>query len=334
MATLYLVTGAYGHLGSTVISQLRARGDRVRGLVLPEDHCMEFHDPEVEIFRGDVCDRESMRGFFDAGGSDSVVIHTAGIVSIASRYQQRVYDVNVTGTKNVIDMCRKFGAGRLVYVSSVHAIPEAPNRQPIREIHHFSPSQVEGLYAQTKAEATQAVLDAAAEGLDAVVVHPSGILGPGDAGHAHITQMVVDFLNGRLTAYVAGGYDFVDVRDVAAGILSAADKGRKGECYILSNRYFEVKEILDYAAQASGHKKIHTKLPAWFARVSAPLAEAYYKILRQPPLYTRYSLYTLQTNANFDHGKATRELQYQPRDMQRTMEDTVAFLRRQGRVRK
>lgn len=332
MKRMYLVTGAYGHLGSTVIRQLCQRGELVRGLVLEGDNSMTFEDPKVEIFRGDVCNAASMEILFDAPGYELTVLHIAGIVSIASRYVQKVYDVNVVGTKNVIALCKKHHVHRLVYVSSVHAIPERPNREQTGEVSHFSPDAVEGLYAKTKAEATQAVLDAAQQGLDAVVVHPSGILGPGDAGHAHITQMIVDFLKGRLTAYVAGGYDFVDVRDVAWGTIAAADHGKKGECYILSNRYFEVKEILDYAAQASGHKKIKTKLPAWFAKVSAPLAEAYYKLLRQPPLYTRYSLFTLGTNANFTHEKATRELGYRPRDMLETMADTVAFLRRQGRI--
>lgn len=332
MRTMYLVTGAYGHLGSMLVRQLCQSGGHVRGLVLDGDRSMEFNDPRVEIYYGDVCDETSMQAFFDAPGYELVVFHTAGIVSIASKYQQKVYDVNVKGTANVIAQCRKHQVKRLVYVSSVHAIPERPDNEKIEEVNCFLPEMVKGLYAKTKAEATQDVLNAARQGLDAVVVHPSGILGPGDTGRGSITQMVTDFLKGRLTAYVAGGYDFVDVRDVALGTIAAAGRGSTGECYILSNRYFTVQEILDYAAQAGGHKRIKTKLPAWFARLSAPLAETYYKLLRQPPLYTRYSLYTLAANANFSHEKATHELGYSPRNMAETMADTVAYLRQQGRV--
>ena len=166
-----------------------------------------------------------------------------------------------------------------------------------------------------------------------MVVHPSGILGPGDYGHGHLTQLVTDYLNGRLTACVKGGYDFVDVRDVAAGILAAADKGRKGECYILSNRFYSVRELLDTLHDVTGRKKIKTVLPLWFAKGTAPLAETYYKILRQPPLYTRYSLYTLTGNGRFSHEKADRELGYTTRDMQETLRDTAAFLVAQGRIR-
>ena len=95
----------------------------------------------------------------------------------------------------------------------------------------------------------------AAQGLDAVIVHPSGILGPGDFGQGHLTQMIADYLNGRLVACVKGGYDFVDVRDVADGVIAAAEKGRAGECYILSNRHYEVRELLDMASAPDREKE-------------------------------------------------------------------------------
>lgn len=131
------------------------------------------------------------------------------------------------------------------------------------EAARFDPGEVEGLYAKTKAEASQLVLDAAAQRLDAVIVHPSGILGPGDFGQGHLTQMIADYLNGRLVACVKGGYDFVDVRDVADGVIAAAEKGRAGECYILSNRHYEVWELLDMASAQTGKKRIRVVLPMW-----------------------------------------------------------------------
>ncbi|MEG1887771.1 MAG: NAD-dependent epimerase/dehydratase family protein, partial [Oscillospiraceae bacterium] len=221
---------------------------------------------------------------------------------------------------------------RLVHVSSVHAIPETPEGSTISETYTFNPDDVIGLYAKTKSEATAYVLNAAQNGLNASVVHPSGISGPYDYGRGHLTTLITDYCNHRLTAAVNGGYDFVDVRDVADGIISCCDNGRQGECYILSNKYFDVKQILFMLHEITGKREIKCILPLWFAKLTAPLAETYYKLLKQPPLFTSYSIYTLNSNSNFSHDKAAEELGYQPRDMKETLRDTVNWLADQGRI--
>ena len=157
------------------------------------------------------------------------------------------------------------------------------------------------------------------------------MLGPYDFGHSHLTQLVLDFCSGKLTACVKGGYDFADVRDVADGILSAAERGRTGECYILSNRYVEIRELLDAISEVRGTKKIRVVLPMWIAKATAPLSEVYYAIRKQPPLYTRYSLYTLCTNAHFTNEKAKKELGFSNRPLSETVADTVRWLEEQGR---
>ncbi len=133
-------------------------------------------------------------------------------------------------------------------------------------------------------------------------------------------------------AGIKGGYDFVDVRDVAQGIISCCTKGSPGECYILSNKYFTVQEILFMLHEITGKKEVKTTLPLWLARLTAPLAELYYKILGQTPLYTTYSIYTLNSNAYFSHKKATAELGYTARDMYQTLRDTVEWLKKKGRL--
>lgn len=330
MEKLYFVTGAAGHLGSVITQQLIKNGKNVRALVMPNEN----HIPEkAEIYFGNVCDKSSINPCFEnLNGRELVVIHCAGIVSIASKFNQAVFNVNVAGTKNIVDLCREHGASKLVYISSVHAIPERPNGITITEISEFSPDNVVGLYAKTKAEATAYVLDAARQGLNACVIHPSGITGPYDCGRGHITTLVIDYYKRRLTSGVNGGYDFVDVRDVANGIIAACDKGRKGECYILSNKYYEVREILAMLQEITGKSKIRNFLPLWFIKTMAPLAELYYKILKQPPLFTSYSIYTLNSNALFSHEKATAELGYTTRDMNETLSDTVKWLKEKGRI--
>ena len=326
---IYIVTGAAGHLGSTVVRKFLALGKTIRTLVLPH----EMHKNDLigtEIYEGDVCNEESLEPLFATqDGEELIVIHCAGIVSIASGYHKIVYDVNVSGTRNVVDCCIKHHVKKLVYVSSVHAIPEKPKGEIITEISHFDPDQVVGLYAKTKSEATQIVLNAAAEGLDASVVHPSGICGPYDYGRGHITQLFKDYYKGSLTAAVKGGYDFCDVRDVADGIISCVENGKQGECYILSGKYYSIPDMLEYFHEITGKKPIKTYLPLWFAKLTAPLAEVYYKILRQPPLYTSYSLYTLETNANFSNEKAKSWLGYHVRPITDTIKDMMNWMKKE-----
>lgn len=137
-----------------------------------------------------------------------------------------------------------------------------------------------GGYAKTKAEATAAVLAAVREqGLDAVVVHPSGIIGPYDDEGNHLVQLIGDYIKKRLPACVRGGYDFVDVRDVAKGCLSAVEHGKKGNCYILSNRHYEVKDVLDMTRHVCGGRKLPV-LPMWMAKAGAPIWRAWQKSAR------------------------------------------------------
>ena len=324
MEKTYLVTGACGHLGGTLVRLLERTGAQVRGLRLPSEQARDR--AHVTYYPGDVRDRDSLRPLFRGlAGREVVVFHTAAIVDISGEVTPQMVDVNVNGTKNILALCREYGVKRLVYVSSVHAIPEKDGYAVLREVDRFSPRQVTGGYAKTKAEATQAVLDAAAQGLDAVVVHPSGILGPFDGAENHLVQLVKEYAGGKLPACVKGGYDFVDVRDVAAGCLAAAEKGRSGQCYILSNRHYEVQEVLAMAKTLCHGRRLPV-LPMWMAQAAEPLLGWVAKVKKQRPLYTKYSLYTLRSNDRFDHGKATAELGYRPRDLRQTVRDTLRWL--------
>lgn len=324
MKKLYLITGANGHLGTALLHSLEQTDALVRGLLLPSEKGRSFEN--VSYYSGDVRDKESLRPLFEGtDGFETIVIHTAGIVDISSHASDLMYTVNVGGTKNMLSLCKEYGVKRMVYVSSVHAIPEKRKKATLKEIGRFSPDAVTGGYAKTKAEATQAVLEAAAAGLDAVVVQPSGILGPYEASGNHLVQMVADYLKGKLPACVRGGYDFVDVRDVASGCLAAAEKGHAGECYILSNRRYEVRDVLRMVRLLHGGRRLPV-LPLWMAKAAAPLMQWIAKRRRERPLYTRYSLYTLSGNDQFSHEKATKELGYTPRDLMQTIQDTVNWL--------
>ena len=330
MSIHYLVTGATGHLGRTVTEQLIGEGKSVRVFALPNEKNIPDN---VAVYYGDVRDKESLRPCMeDLADQELIVIHCAGIVSIASKFNQAVYDVNVTGTKNVVDLCKEYSVDKLVYISSVHAIPEQPKGTVIVETKDFSQDKVVGNYAKTKAEATAYVLDAARQGLNVCIVHPSGIIGPNDYTGGHTTAFVIDYCKGRLISCIRGGYDFVDVRDVANGIISVCKHGRRGECYILSNRFYEVSEILELLHEITGKRKIKSYVPLWIAQAAAPLTELYCQALKRPPIFTAYSIYTLNSNALFSHKKATEELGYTTRNMRETLTDMIKWLKENGRI--
>ena len=318
-----MVTGATGHVGSALIKELLHAGWDVTAFILPGESLLPFEGAKPTIFRGDV--RDPYAVLRACIGMDTV-FHLAGIVSIGSGKQTAMEQVNIGGTKNIIRACKTAGVKRLVYVSSVHAIPEPDKDIPIKEVSRFDPAAVKGRYAKTKAAATQLVLNAAKNGLDAVVVHPSGVIGPYEHTLSNIGQMIVDTLNGSLHAYIDGKYNFVDVRDVARGIRLAADRGKSGECYILSGEVVTVKEMLDTITRAAGILPVRTKLPYWLAQVTAPLSELYYKCRHQKPLYTPYAIYTLHTNCNFDCSKAEHELGYRYRSAAKSLQDTVLWM--------
>ena len=176
----YIITGATGFLGRAVAEELVRRGAQVYALVLDNDPYKALLPKDVKAVTGDVCTESTLASLFEDADSRTCVIHCAGIVSVASRPGATIYQVNVGGTRNIIRQCTEHGVGRLIYISSVHAIPEKPFGRVMTEDCILSPGLVDGEYAKSKASATELVFDAAQHGLSASVVFPSGIIGPGD----------------------------------------------------------------------------------------------------------------------------------------------------------
>ncbi len=333
MDSIYLVTGVSGHIGNAVARRLVAEGGTVRGLVFRAKGVEKKLPSAVEIFRADITDLESLRPFFQVPvGRTIKVIHSAGIISITSKVQPQMEFTNIEGLKNVIALCDEVKAKKLVYISSVDAIPPHPKGMTISEVQDFDSTLVRSPYAKTKARATALALEAAARGLDVTVVQPSAVLGPYDYGRGHVTQMVIDYCTGRLFAGIKGAHDFVDVRDVAKGIVAATDKGKTGQCYILSNQQYTVAEIFALLHQITGKRKIKLMLPLQLILTIAPLIEFYYRLRRTPPLFTVHSLAALSGNTLFSHRKAAVELGYTTRPLEDTLRETIEWLKEAGRL--
>ena len=321
---LYLITGANGHLGSCLIKRLLNDNNNIRGLYLANEN---NHIPDkVEAVMGNVLDKESLLPFFNCDGYDEVnLIHCAAIVSIESKTNPMIYKVNVEGTRNVMDLALENKIDKVIYVSTVHAIKEEEYPTIIKETKDFNPDYVSGQYGKSKAIATNMVLEYASRGLNVSIVHPSGILGPGDINKSNNSiNSLIQMYEGKIPVSLSGGYDFVDVRDVVEGIVSCLEKGRKGECYILSGQYMSVKDMINEARKLNNKKPINIEIPAGLVKLIAPLTEfVSIKLLKTKPLLTPYSFYVLQGNALFSNEKAKKELGYTTREIKETIKDTV-----------
>lgn len=325
-----VVTGATGHIGNVLVRKLYKKGYEVVVFVLRNDNIDMFKELNIEYKYGDVNDIESLEKAFL--GAD-VVFHLAGIIEIGNGNKAKMYKVNVEGTKNVVDVCKKVGVKKLVYTSSVHAIKEKPKGEVIEETNEFLSKFVKGTYAKTKAEATKYVLDAQDEKLDVIITHPSGVIGPYEYKRSNLGQLIIDCYYKKMKAYLDGGYNFVDVRDVAEGLILALENGKPGQCYILAGHYVSIKELMKYVEEITHVPAPKFKIARWFAYATGFLSEIYYKIMKQKPLFTSYSVYTTGTNSNFSIQKAQKELGYNPRPIKETMEDTINWLKEEGIIK-
>lgn len=333
--TLYLVTGAAGFLGSHICRQLLDRGESVRAFVLKGDLAVKYIPEKVEIVTGDLCDINSLENFFKVpDDTQTIILHVASMVTVNPDYNQKLMDINVGGTKNIIEKCLEHPeCKKMVYVSSSGAIPELPKGQKIREVKQFDSEKVVGWYSKTKAMATQAVLDAVKkEGLNACVVHPSGILGPQDYAIGETTGTIIKIINGEMPVGMRGSFNLCDVRDLAAGCIAAADKGRTGECYILGNEEVTLKEMCELLDKDLHCGTCKLYLPLGLAKLLAKQMEKKAEKTGKKALMTTFSVYNLERNNTFDYSKAKKELGYHTRSYAETLHDEAVWLKEEGKI--
>ena len=324
MSKLYLITGATGHVGTVLVDRLIKRHESIRVLILNTDTAQLPNG--IDICCGDIRDQNSLLPFFQRSEYDDVtLIHCAAFITVATKYNPAVWETNVTGTNNIMELALSCGVNRVVYVSSVHAIPERPFPEIISEVDSFSPELVHGQYAKSKAAAAQIVLDYAKKGLNVSSVHPSGIIGPGDIKlKNHMIRTLKAMESGKIPVAIQGGYDFVDSRDVANGILLCEENGKPGECYILNGHYITIKELLNIIREITGKHKTDIELPYHLANGIAPAAERVSLLFdKNVPLFTPYSVYTLHTNGAFSHDKAYKAFGYCPREIDESIRDSL-----------
>jgi dihydroflavonol-4-reductase len=339
MSRIYLVTGAAGFLGSNICRQLLERGEKVRALVLPNDKSVKYIPKDVEICLGDLCDEVSLEAFFGVPeGDTSVIIHCASMVTVDPAYSDKLMAVNVTGTRNVITKCLAHSeCEKMVYVSSTGAIPELPMGTKIKEVDKFEPNdptKVVGAYSQSKAKASQMVMDSVkVMGLKACIVHPSGILGPNDHAVGETTSTLIKIIKGEMPIGMKGSFNLCDVRDLAAGTIAAADKGKVGHCYILANEEVSFKDFSKMLVKEANCKPIRCFLPIKVANCIASILEKKALKTGKEPLMTTFSVYNLARNNDFDYSKAAKDLGYTTRSYEETIRDEVRWLKEEAKIK-
>jgi dihydroflavonol-4-reductase len=320
---MILVTGAAGHIGNVLIRKLLKRKEKVRAMVLPQEDRTALKGLDVEIVEGDVLDLKSLR---QAMRGVDRVFHLAGMISILPGEDPFVRMVNLTGTRNVVEVAKEMNVRRLIYTSSIHAIKRVAEGTTIDETMPFDPFNALSSYDSSKAAASLAVLDAVRDGLDAVIVCPTGVIGPHDYRGSEMGGLFRDWMKSRVNFLIKGAYDFVDVRDVADGQILASERGRKGESYILSGQKITLPEILRQIQKALGVTKYGVALPTRLAMFAARLAPFYSRLFGRKPRFTEYSIETVTGNSTISNAKARRELGFKPRPLTQSIRETVVWL--------
>lgn len=321
-----VVTGASGHVGANLLRALVHHGHSVHALVHVDTTALA--DLNVETLHGDVCDLSSLRCAFEGA---EVVYHLAGHISISRDSSPMLDQVNVEGTRNVVRACLDCGVRRLIHFSSIHALAATPSGATTDESTTLVGEQTEQrCYDQSKARGERIVAEAVGQGLDAVVLAPTAVVGPHDYRPSYFGRVLLALARNRMPLLVSGGFNWVDVRDVVQATLRAEEIAPSGSKYLLSGHWLSLMDVARIAGSATGSPVPRAAVPLPLARACAPLAEAFCHLTGRTPLFTRYSIEALCQHRVVSHEKATTELAYQPRSFEETLADTYRWFRQNG----
>lgn len=319
------VTGASGHLGANLIRLLLEDGWRVRALIHDDTRAVEGLD--IECVRGEVLEPESLVIAFE---NVDVVFHLAGRISIGTRDRQEVEAVNIDGVRNVVDACLKCRVKRLIHASSFHAHVQEPLDKPLDESRQLLDTGYYPPYNYSKAEGERIVQSAIANGLDAVIVNPGGIIGPNDFKPSFFGNIIISMMKGNLPAIVDAGLGWVDARDVARAMINACDCADTGAKYMLGGDWVSLQEVAGKVASLAGVRPPAFTLPLWAARQIAPIAAYANRVMGRTPRFTPISIRELEGNRFISYEKAGKELQFHPRPLEETLADTVDWFSKNG----
>ena len=325
-----LVTGGTGFVGTHVVRALLAERRPVRCLVRPGSPRGNLEGLSVEIVEGDLNDPPSLAR---ALTGVSTLYHVAADYRLWTRDPRELYRTNAGGTDNILKAASEAKVQRVVYTSSVAALGLKEDGTSADETTPAVRSGIIGHYKKSKYDAERLAEGWATRGLPVVIVNPSTPVGERDIKPTPTGQMIADFLNRRMPAYVDTGLNLIDVRDVAAGHLLAAEKGRVGERYILGHRNMALKEILDALARLTGLPSPTLRLPHWIPLAVAAADTALSRLTGRAPRVSLESVRMSTHRMFFDAGKAVRELGLPQTPVEEPLARAVEWFRANGYVR-
>ncbi len=330
----YVVTGSTGYVGNVFVKKLLAEGCKVIGFARSEKKAERVFGADKPIMvYGDVTNKEDVARLFEGVDSNYVVIHTVAKVSIGEASAEELQSVTVDGTKNVVELCVKNKIRKLIHISSTEALPKGIDLKTGLTEYEPKPELTKKGYGRAKSKADQIVINAVKnDGLDASILMFASVLGPGDYGKSHMSQMFIDYIEGRLPASIKGGYNDFDIRDVADVLPAIIEKSNAGESYIFAHEPNTINDSLKVISDKLGTKKLVT-LPIWLAYVGVPFLGLWAKLRKKRPLYTSAALSTLKEDANFPLDRVKEEFGYNPRPLSQTVSDHVDFMIKEGMVK-
>lgn len=322
-----LVTGATGFVGAAVVRALLKTGVEVRVLTRRESDFTNLRQFRIDGAYGDLRDQDSLR---KALTGCQQLYHVAAHYALWARNPAIFYDVNVTGTRNIMEAARDVGTERIVYCSTIGAIGLPPDGGLGTEETPVSLEQMAGHYKRSKYLAEQEVLKLAKAGLPVVIVNPSAPVGEGDVKPTPTGQVIVDFMKGRMPAYIETGMNIVDVDDVAAGHLLAMEKGRTGERYILGAKNLMLREVFEILSRLTGVNAPSIKLPRGLVLPLAYLNLAFSYVTGIPPRIPLEGVKMAKYKMHYDCSKAIRELGIPQTPPEVALEKAVRWFRDHG----
>lgn len=315
------ITGASGHIGGVVCKKLLDGGKSIGAFVYQSKL-----DIDIPQHFGDLCNPNDVDEFVK---HYDIIIHLAADISVDNRAKDKMWQTNVEGTKNIIEACKKHQVKRLVHCTSIAAIDQFPLEDPINETRNLvtNASTTATAYGKSKAAAERLALEAISDGLDVVMVAPTSVLGPMDYKPSVLGQSLLDMYFNRIPAVVKGGQDWVDVRDIADGVIAAMEKGRSGEKYLLGSEFFTIQELSQMIGDIFQRKTPSLALPFWIARLGVPFEEFKSRRSGKANGFTQEGLTALKYgNTKISHEKATKELGYNPRPVRQSLKETLEWL--------
>jgi dihydroflavonol-4-reductase len=322
---MVLVTGASGFLGWHVARLLRERGFPVRALVRPTSKVQEL---DVEPVIGDLRDPASLERA--VAGCD-LVFHVAADYRLWSPHPRELYDSNVGGTRNLLTAAEKAGVDRFVYTSTVGCIGVQENGIG-DEDQPCTLDEMSGDYKRSKFQAEAVALEFGRKGFPVVIVNPTAPVGDHDFKPTPTGKIILDFITGKMPAFIDTGLNLVDARDVAAGHLLAAERGTSGERYILGCENLTLKQILERLARLTGLKAPSLELPYAVAYAAGVVTTAWASVSGQMPKAPLEAVKMAKKKMFVTHEKATRELGYTPGPVDDELRRAVAWFQAKGKT--